>query len=275
MIVAVFDHGAAPPGVSDRRFRFAGLAERLHAEPESGPAAFAYLAAEIPESLTRLRAAATSAGEWLAVSGWGRTEPVPVLAIDTGPAAVLGILDDPTVRAALHGGRPVVAVNVGNFHTLAMRLSTRDGGIPRIDGIVEHHTGELDGSALVELVAALAHGTVDGEAVFSSMGHGALMRDGWEPDGERPLVTLAGPRRAMLTGLEVADLGRPHPAVPHGDMMQTGNFGGLRALAHRLPAWRPAVEDRLGGAIGPTTLAPRVDRAVVPVPVPAHGGDDA
>jgi uncharacterized protein (DUF1786 family) len=276
MVIAVFDHGAAPPGVSDRRFRFARLAERLLVEPAAGPAAFAYLAEGIPEAFTRLRAAAGSAHEWLAVSGWGHSEPAPVLAIDTGPAAVLGMLDDEAVRSALDEGRPVVAVNVGNFHALAMRLSLGDGGAPRIDGIVEHHTGELDGAALSELVSRLADGTVDDETVFRSMGHGALMRDTWTPDGQRPLVAVTGPRRAMLVGREVAGSGRPHPAVPHGDMMQTGNFGGIRALAHRLPAWRATVEHRLGPAIRAAAHDPFTDKPPVPVPVsiPVPGGAD-
>jgi uncharacterized protein (DUF1786 family) len=254
VIVAVFDHGAAPPGVSDRRYRFARLAERLREEPDGGPAAFAYLAADIPPAFTRLRAAAGAAEAWL--DRHRRSEGhVPVLAIDTGPAAVLGTLDDDDVRGALAEGRPIVAVNIGNFHTLAMRLSpVADGaGSVRIDGIVEHHTGELDGQELAELVVSLADGTVDDDAVFRSMGHGALMRDGWEPDGQRPFLAVTGPRRAILVGRDVAGLGLPHPAVPHGDMMQTGNVGGLRALARRIPAWRAGVEQRLGPVVSIST----------------------
>jgi hypothetical protein len=39
---------------------------------------------------------------------------------------------------------------------------------------------------------------------------------------------------------------RPHLAVPHGDMMLTGNFGLLRAYAAHDPRVRDAVERRLG-----------------------------
>ncbi|TMD23417.1 MAG: hypothetical protein E6I99_06505 [Chloroflexi bacterium] len=44
--VAVFDHGAAPPGVSDRRFRFDYLREQV--ERGTGLTGFGFLAAEIP-----------------------------------------------------------------------------------------------------------------------------------------------------------------------------------------------------------------------------------
>jgi hypothetical protein len=39
---------------------------------------------------------------------------------------------------------------------------------------------------------------------------------------------------------------QPHLAVPHGDMMLTGNFGLLRAYAAHDPRVREAVEYRLG-----------------------------
>ena len=270
VVVAVFDHGAAPPGVSDRRFRFGLLRERLRREPAAGPAAFAHLAEDIPAPFTRLEAATRSVLDWLAIAGWGRQTPAPVVAMDTGPAAVLGALDDTTVAAALRAGRPVVAVNVGNFHTLGMRLSVDQTDGVQIDGIAEHHTGELDRAALFELVSRLADGTIDDEAVFRSMGHGALVRDGWQPDGATPLVAVTGPRRSILVGARLDGLGTVHAAVPHGDMMQTGTFGGLRGLAHRLPAWRASIDARLGPALG----RPPGDPAAA-LGIPAPGGEQA
>src|SRR5438067_566276 len=56
--VAVFDHGAAPPGVSDRRFRFDYLREQV--ERGIGLTGFGFLAAEIPARMTRMRAVAPS-----------------------------------------------------------------------------------------------------------------------------------------------------------------------------------------------------------------------
>ena len=35
--VAAFDHGAAPPGVSDRRFRFDAITARVRERPDARP----------------------------------------------------------------------------------------------------------------------------------------------------------------------------------------------------------------------------------------------
>lgn len=236
--VAVFDHGAAPAGVSDRRFRFDRLRERLAAEPEAGPLAFAYRSEAIPAAFTRLTAAAATAGAWLAERN---RDAVPVVAMDTGPAAILGALEDSAARRALARDRAVVAVNVGNFHTLAMRI----GPDRRIQAILEHHTGELRRPQLARYLRELAAGRISDADVFGSMGHGALVLPGWNP-ARRPLPILLGPRRELLSGRVIRGLGRPALAVPHADMMQAGPFGLLRALAHRIPALRAPIEQRLG-----------------------------
>src|SRR3981081_3847026 len=59
LAVAVFDHGAAPPGVSDRVFRFAFLRERL--AQGLGLSGFAFLRPDVPRSMTRLQAVASTA----------------------------------------------------------------------------------------------------------------------------------------------------------------------------------------------------------------------
>ena len=252
--IAVFDHGAAPPGVSDRRFRFERLRERLAAEPDLGPIAFSYLAADVPAAFTRLATAAAAVRGWLDVAG---LTAVPVLAMDTGPAAILGALDDAEARHALERGRRVVAVNIGNFHTLAMRLEPTgasrpgDGAAARISGIFEHHTGELSRPQLSRFLRQLADGSIRDDDVFGSQGHGALVRPvrsrGSAAAGDRrPFLALTGPRRELLAGHVVRGLGRPHLVVPHGDMMQAGPFGLLRALAWRVPEWRGPVTRRLG-----------------------------
>ncbi|HEY8167196.1 MAG: DUF1786 family protein [Candidatus Limnocylindrales bacterium] len=243
LAVAVFDHGAAPPGISDRRFRFERLAERLAAEPSAGPAGFADHEAAIPAAFTRLCAATADARAWL-----GADHPASIVAMDTGPAAVLGALEDAAPRHALARGREVVAVNVGNFHTLAMRLTPDPDAVGgcRIASIYEHHTGELSDRALRRDVALVASGDIDGEAVFADMGHGALIVEPPSPDRGRGWVAVTGPRRERLVGRLVRGVGRAAPAVPHGDMMQAGPFGLLRALAWRRPEWRAPVERRLG-----------------------------
>lgn len=256
LAVAVFDHGAAPPGVSDRRFRFERLAERLEADPDAGPVAFACLEESVPPAFTRLAAAGHTAREWMG-------DVRPLVLLDTAPAAVLGALDDPAVRVALGGGRPLVVTNIGNFHTLAFRLSGT-----RIDGLFEHHTGELDRTMLAGFLRALLQGTIENRAVFDSMGHGALVRDpvapvpgsglptSGSPDaapggaGRRPFLAVTGPRRELIAGRALPGLGRPHLAVPHGSMMQAGTFGLLRSLAHLVPAAREPIERRLGPPVG-------------------------
>jgi len=216
--VAVFDHGAAPPGISDRRFRFDYLRDQV--ERGIGLEGFGFLAAEIPARMTRMQAVA---GSW--------TGPEPLFLMDTGPAAILGALDDAVVAAA----DPVVVVNLGNFHTIAALLHGR-----RIAGLFEHHTGELTRPKLEQYLDALATGALSNDQVFDDMGHGALELGANESPPKRLAVT--GPRRGLLEGSRLS----PHLAVPHGDMMLAGCFGLLRALAARLPEFAPVVEDQLG-----------------------------
>jgi uncharacterized protein (DUF1786 family) len=216
--VAVFDHGAAPPGVSDRRFRFDYLRDQVGRG--IGLEGFGFLATEIPARMTRMQAVASS---------W--PGPEPIFLMDTGPAAILGALDDALVAAS----DPVAVVNVGNFHTIAAVLEGR-----RITGLFEHHTGELTQPKLEQYLDALATGTLSNDKVFEDMGHGALELGPRARLPERLAVT--GPRRGLLDGSRL----RPHLAVPHGDMMLAGCFGLLRALAVRLPDFAPVVEDQLG-----------------------------
>src|SRR5437588_4883199 len=86
LAIAAFDHGAAPPGVSDRRFRFNFIAETVRRDPV--PSAFAYAAGQTPADLTRLRAIAGSAARYLELSD--SSPNAPLLLMDTGSAAVLG-----------------------------------------------------------------------------------------------------------------------------------------------------------------------------------------
>jgi uncharacterized protein (DUF1786 family) len=218
LAVAVFDHGAAPPGLSDRIFRFDFLRERL--TDGLGLGGFAFLRQAVPTSMTRLQAVASTA-----------PADLPLLLMDTAPAAVLGAFEDPRVKAA---AGPLIA-NVGNFHSLAFHFV--DG---HVVGLFEHHTGELTPARLAAYVDQLGAGSLTNESVFADKGHGALVFD---RDAPRPdLVAVTGPRRALLVEGGV----QPHLAVPHGDMMLTGNCGLLRAYAAHDPQVREAVEHRLG-----------------------------
>lgn len=223
--VAVFDHGDSPPGISDRQFRFDYLDERIR--EENALTAFAYLADDIPPVMTRLQAVADSAAD----------VDAPVLVMDTAPAAVLGACYDPQVAAR---PRKLVA-NIGNFHCLAFRL-----GENGIEGVFEHHTGEVDLPKLEGLLLRLADGTLTHADVFDDMGHGALVytraplelgRDGWD-------VAVTGPRRTLLRA--PARL-RPYFAVPFGDMMLAGNIGLMAAAADLLPALTEPLRQALAG----------------------------
>ncbi len=210
--VAVFDHGAAPPGYSDRQFRFDYIAERLAAHGRlSG---FAFPAANVPPIMTRLAAVVNSAGD----------VDAPLVVMDTAPAAVLGA----TLDERLRGRQRLEVVNVGNFHTLSFRL---DNGA--IEGVFEHHTGLLDQAKLDGLLLGLANGTLRHEDVFNDHGHGAAIVSPEPLDltqGDFGIV-VTGPRRAMLAGSGL----RPYFAAPFGDMMLTGCFGLLAATAEVLP----------------------------------------
>jgi uncharacterized protein (DUF1786 family) len=219
--LAVFDHGAAPPHVSDRQFRMDYLSARL--SDGQSLSALAFPAASVPEEMTRLAALATSAQA---------ATSAPVFVMDTAPAAVLGALEDPLVSAQ---PAPIV-VNVGNFHTLAFQFA---GG--RFVRLFEHHTGELTQTQLVEWLSRLADGTIRHDAVFADKGHGALVLD----DAPLPLghVAVVGPRRTFLRDADLPT----YFAVPHGDQMLAGCFGLLRACADAMPEWREPIEQSLAG----------------------------
>ncbi len=233
--VAVFDHGNAPPDISDRQFRFDYLDERIRAK--NSLSAFAFPADEVPEIMTRLQAVVASAGDL----------DVPLVVMDTAPAAVLGATFDMRVASA---ERKLIA-NVGNFHTLAFRLGP--GGI---EGVFEHHTGLIDLPRLESLLLMLADGSLRHEDVFGDHGHGALiyeteplpLRGGRSPEGQFG-VAVTGPRRNMMRFSSL----NPYFAVPFGDMMTAGCFGMLAAVADVLPEFGEQIRASLRGTGGSGT----------------------
>jgi len=218
--VAVFDHGAAPPGISDRQFRFDYLAERI--QTGAGLASLAFERSRIPPSMTRLQAAASTA-----------PADRPLVAMDTAPAAVMGALEDPATR----DHPETIVANVGNFHTLAFHL--RKGAIA---GLFEHHTGKLSRERMEELLVQLADGTISHQELFAEHGHGALVLD--PSPGKLDFLAVTGPRRALLAGSRL----NPYLAVPHGDMMMAGCWGLVRACAQVLPWSAGEIEGALGPA---------------------------
>ncbi|MGD1996522.1 MAG: DUF1786 domain-containing protein [Anaerolineae bacterium] len=196
--VAVQDHGECLEG-SNRRFRF-----RLWREfVEAGGDVMGLVYRDVPSCYTRM----------LAVQ---RDVPGAIL-MDTGPAALWGILEDP--RAAVHRDEGIIAVNVGNQHTVGVLLQDE-----RILGLFEHHTVLMTPEKLEGLVDRLRGGTLTDGQVYADHGHGAHIGPDYTPDGGFEFVAVTGPQRHLA-----ADLGY-HFAAPFGDMMLTGCFGLVAAV---------------------------------------------
>ena len=200
--VAVQDHGECLEG-SNRRFRF-----QLWREFVGGGGRMLDLAyQEPPACYTRM----------LAVQ---RDAPGAIL-MDTGPAALWGILEDE--RAAAHQDEGFILVNVGNQHTLGVLLHGE-----RILGLFEHHTVLMNPEKLTDLVDELHAGTLTDEAVYADHGHGAYVHPDYAPDAGGDFVAVTGPQRHLAE-----DLGYYH-AAPYGDMMLTGCFGLVNATRRLL-----------------------------------------
>jgi uncharacterized protein (DUF1786 family) len=239
--VAVFDHGNAPAGVSDRQFRFDYLDERIKAK--NSLSAFAYPSNEIPKIMTRLQSVADSAGEL----------PCPLVVMDTAPAAVLGADFDSSVATR----KQKIICNVGNFHTLAFRLSEKG-----IEGVFEHHTGEIDLPKLESLLRRLADGSLRHEDVFNDMGHGALVygTNPFEFGKDEFDIVVTGPRRSMFltedrrpkteSNRPPSSVLRPYFATPFGDMMIAGCFGLLAATADVMPNLAEVINGSMSGRRG-------------------------
>ena len=205
--VAVQDHGRCLEG-SNRRFRF----QLWQSFVESGGRMPDLIYREPPACYTRMRAV---------------QQGVPgAILMDTGPAALWGILQDE--RAAARQDEGFILVNVGNQHTLGVLLRRE-----RILGIFEHHTVLMDWPKLRRLVEKLRAGSLTDDEIYADHGHGAYVHPDYEPGGGFNLVAVTGPQR------HIAEPGRSSEgmdylfAAPYGDMMLTGCFG-LVAAARRL-----------------------------------------
>lgn len=189
---AIQDHGFSPD-VSNRIFRFKLIRESL----ENGNWHVDTMVNDPPRSeMTRMRSLISQ------VPG--------SLVIDTGPAALLGMLCDPWVRSKTSDG--ILLVNAGNGHTLSATIHEET-----ICGLFEHHTFTLTPEKLNLYLKKLRLGTLTDEEIFASGGHGAVVRESLETD----MIAVTGPNRRML-------LPRAYQAAPFGDMMLTGCFGVLR-----------------------------------------------
>ncbi len=135
--------------------------------------------------------------------------------MDTGAAAVWGILSDPIAGAMRDKG--LIALNIGNSHTLGLAIKGT-----RVLGLFEHHTGQINPGFLLEQVKKFQAGDLTNQEVFGRGGHGAYLHPDFR--GGFEFVALTGPRWAMAR-----DFGF-YRAAPFGDMMLTGCFGLLAAM---------------------------------------------
>jgi uncharacterized protein (DUF1786 family) len=222
MALGCLDHGASPPGYSDRLFRFDHL-KRIVGE-ENDLSHFALLPDDMPDYLTRARAMVDSAREQDAAT--------PIVFLDTGPAAALGALQDPPVARA----STQLVLNLGNMHALAFHLRGT-----QIISLYEHHTGELSREQIEDFSERLVQGSLAHEEVFGSKGHGVFYADGPQPGLDAEIVAVTGPQRGKVRGSRL----QPYFATPHGDMMISGCFGLVQAFGARYPEHREAIDRAL------------------------------
>jgi len=222
LALGCLDHGAAPPGYSDRLFRFEHLQRVVEARNDL--AAFSLLPGELPQYLTRARSVVETARR--------QDGEAPIVFLDTGPAAALGALQDPRVRQA---GAQLV-LNLGNMHALAFHLRGT-----RIVSLYEHHTGEITREQIEDFTERLIAGTLPHEDVFNTKGHGVYYAPGTTADGGQPLVAVTGPQRGKIRGGRL----ETYFATPHGDMMVSGCFGLLRAFGEKYPEHRDEIDAAL------------------------------
>ena len=197
LAVAVQDHGFSTEE-SNRIVRFRLLEEFI---AKGGLLKNLIFTEQIPEVYTRMKAVRD------AVPG--------AILTDTGTAALLGIMADPTVQPHLEKG--ILAINIGNSHTLIAAIRGQ-----RIYGLCEHHTGLLNTDSLASLVKKMQNNELSNDEIFNGGGHGAAfhpdMTPGWD------YIAVTGPQRSMVKPLGW------HEVAPYGDMMLTGCFGILVGL---------------------------------------------
>lgn len=208
--IAVQDHGVFPKGTSNRRFRIQKMEELLQRNPR--PESLAFWEAEVPSCFLRMKFAAQASRRQL--------PKAEVLVMDTSPAAILGCLKDPAVDEA----DPVLAINVGNGHTMAA-ITVKE----KIVGVMEHHTRLLNPRKIERLLVNFADGKLSDEEVFKDNGHGLFFLTKPPSFTKIEKVAATGPNRNLLakTNLSV------HFATPAGDVMMTGPIGLVEATRRK------------------------------------------
>jgi uncharacterized protein (DUF1786 family) len=209
--LAVQDHGVFPEEMTNRRFRINKMRELLKKNPK--PEAFAFTENEIPPYYPRMKSAARASKRQL--------PNARVLVMDTSPDAILGCLMDPAVKEA----DPILAVNVGNGHSMAAIIS---GG--EVTAVLEHHTRLLNPEKMEKLLRDFADGKLSDEKVFDDNGHGMFYLK--KPPGFSNIekVVVTGPNRNVLAETSIP----VYFATPAGDVMMTGPVGLVEATKRNI-----------------------------------------
>ncbi len=195
--VAVQDHGYSPD-ISNRETRFRWFREFIDSGGQLDGLAFK----NPPELFTRMLAIKNVLPD--------------AMVMDTGPAAVIGALQDEAVGR--HRDDGLIVVNAGNFHVMcAMVIGDR------MVGLLEHHTGLLDTASLIGMLDRFRAGELSNEEVLEDGGHGCYVDGRLAGGSQFRFTAVTGPRRAILRSKNA------HMAVPYGDMMLTGCFGLVEA----------------------------------------------
>jgi len=199
--VAVQDHGEAPKGESERKFRFEHL---LIPGIKAGGSieGFAFKTRHVPQEFTRMCAV----DRLITEHGFNG------IVMDTGPAVLFGALEDEYLKT-----KEVVGVlNFGNQHTLGAIMKNK-----RIVAVYEHHTGLMEGSKAKNYLLALADGNLTNEEIFNDRGHGAFVQERVGSENIEALAIL-GPRK---TEMKFSSKDGLHHAAPFGDQMMAGPAG--------------------------------------------------
>lgn len=193
--IAVQDHGYRPGfGNNDVRFDY------LQSLIDNGGELSKMIFTSAPDGMTRMESLLDS------VPG--------AFVMDTGAAAVLGVLGDPIVGEAVRSTGAVI-VNIGNMHTFAALVRGE-----RLFGLFEHHSGGMSAPLLQRLVGSLQSGELDPDRFADEFdGHGAAFDRSYATEGPFPFVAVTGPNRGLARSLGY------YEAAPFGDMMLTGSFG--------------------------------------------------
>jgi len=192
--VAVQDHGVAPKGMSDRKFRFEFIRDVIENRGRFEDFVFK----EKSGRFSRIDAALKNMND-LGIDGF---------AMDSKIAALLGCIESDS---------PHLVVDAGNGHFMAATVKNKE-----ILGIMEHHTRKLDEAKIKKFLQKLVNGDLKNEEVFEDGGHGACALEGIKTKNIEKRLT--GPQRGVVP----KSLGFKQ-ACPAGDVMMTGPVGIFKA----------------------------------------------